>query len=164
MNAKRVSAAAGVILAAQKQRKTALGIAAELEAACLLQSPESAAEVEQLRARIAELEAAQTDPVIVSQFDTAIEPAPGERCSSLVRCRHYGEPCSTRCCTRARSRDFPGVTPSCTAPHSPSCCCGSGEYRFCGASLGRDEYPFTCHRRVAHTGPCSGELDDEVKP
>ncbi|MFJ6615419.1 hypothetical protein ACIQPT_34660 [Streptomyces sp. NPDC091289] len=42
MNARRVNAAAGVVLAAQKQRQTAAGIAAALEAAGLLQSPESA--------------------------------------------------------------------------------------------------------------------------
>lgn len=56
---------------------------------------------------------------------------------------------------------LPAASPSCTAPHSPSCSCASGEYRFCGASLGRDEFPFTCHRRVAHKGRCSGELDPE---
>ncbi|MFJ4917191.1 hypothetical protein [Streptomyces sp. NPDC088726] len=44
MNARRVSAAAGVVFAAQKTRQTATGIAAALEAAGLLQSPESAAE------------------------------------------------------------------------------------------------------------------------
>ncbi|PJN31340.1 hypothetical protein CG717_16380 [Streptomyces sp. CB02613] len=43
MNAKRINAAAGVILAAQKQRQTAAGVAAALEAAGLLQSPESPA-------------------------------------------------------------------------------------------------------------------------
>ncbi|WP_318196871.1 hypothetical protein [Streptomyces sp. MCL20-2] len=42
MNAKRINAAAGVILAAQKQRQTAAGVAAALEAAGLLQSPVSA--------------------------------------------------------------------------------------------------------------------------
>lgn len=52
MNARRVNAAAGVILAAQKTRQTAAGIAMVLEAACLLQSPESAAEVQQLRTDI----------------------------------------------------------------------------------------------------------------
>lgn len=56
MNAKRVNAAAGVILAAQKQKNTAAGIAMALESAGLLQSPESAAELEQLRARVTELE------------------------------------------------------------------------------------------------------------
>lgn len=49
MNARRVNAAAGVILAAQKRRQTAAGVAAALEAAGLLQSPESAAEVVALR-------------------------------------------------------------------------------------------------------------------
>ncbi|MDW4900608.1 hypothetical protein RB625_19555 [Streptomyces californicus] len=50
MNAKRVNAAAGVILAAQKQRETAAGIAAALDAAGVLQSPESAAELAAYRA------------------------------------------------------------------------------------------------------------------
>ncbi|WP_327333676.1 hypothetical protein [Streptomyces anulatus] len=58
MNARRVSAAAGVICAAQKTRQTPAGIAAALEAAGLLQSPESAAELVALRKRVAELEAA----------------------------------------------------------------------------------------------------------
>ncbi|MFB7007853.1 hypothetical protein [Streptomyces sp. NPDC056287] len=65
MNAKRVNAAAGVIHAAQKTRQTAAGIAMCLEAAGLLQSPESAAEqlallaeVDGLRARVAEAVAA----------------------------------------------------------------------------------------------------------
>ncbi|MEU0157973.1 hypothetical protein ABZ154_03770 [Streptomyces sp. NPDC006261] len=49
MNARRVAAAAGVVCAAQKQRNTATGIAAALEAAGLLQSPESAAELVALR-------------------------------------------------------------------------------------------------------------------
>lgn len=57
MNAHRVNAAAGVILAAQKQKNTAAGIAASLEAAGLLQSPESAAELVALRAQVTELEA-----------------------------------------------------------------------------------------------------------
>lgn len=81
MNARRVSAASGVIFAAQKTHQTAAGIAASLEAAGLLQSPESAAKHAQLqdditgaclaryeeeqennllRARVAELEAART--------------------------------------------------------------------------------------------------------
>ncbi|MEV8623365.1 hypothetical protein [Streptomyces sp. NPDC051079] len=44
MNARRVAAAEGVILAALKTRKTAAGVAIALESACLLQSPETAAE------------------------------------------------------------------------------------------------------------------------
>lgn len=48
MNAKRVRAAEGVIFAAQKTKLTAAGIAASLEAACMLQSPESAAELVEL--------------------------------------------------------------------------------------------------------------------
>ncbi|KUH38423.1 MULTISPECIES: hypothetical protein [Streptomyces] len=77
MNARRVTAAAGVVHAAMQSRQTAAGIAAALEAACLLQSPETAAEQREtaaalrdtlgalletqverdaLRARVAELE------------------------------------------------------------------------------------------------------------
>ncbi|WP_329592189.1 hypothetical protein OG195_27465 [Streptomyces sp. NBC_01362] len=70
MNTKRVNAAAGVIHAAQRTRQTATGIAVVLEAAGLLQSPESAAEqlalvaeVDKLRALVAELEAAQSTTV-----------------------------------------------------------------------------------------------------
>lgn len=53
MNAKRVAAAEGVILAALKTRQTAAGIAVALESACLLQSPESASELAALRGRVA---------------------------------------------------------------------------------------------------------------
>ncbi|WP_128977247.1 hypothetical protein [Streptomyces roseicoloratus] len=55
MNARRVQAAEGVILAALKTRQTAAGVAIALESACLLQSPESAAE--QRRTVIAERDA-----------------------------------------------------------------------------------------------------------
>lgn len=57
MNAKRVNAAAGVILAAQQTDRTPAGIALALDSAQLLMSPEIAAELERLRARVAELEA-----------------------------------------------------------------------------------------------------------
>ncbi|MFJ5057754.1 hypothetical protein ACIP72_37005, partial [Streptomyces cyaneofuscatus] len=79
MNAKRVSAAAGVVLAAQKQRQTPAGIAAALEAAGLLQSPESAAE------RVA-LREAQEAPVVVRRFDIAMEPAPEEEQVLTIGC------------------------------------------------------------------------------
>lgn len=69
MNARRVSAAAGVICAAQKQRQTAAGIAAALEAAGLLQSPESAAEVVALRERAAELEAEAYGDAVIRLVD-----------------------------------------------------------------------------------------------
>ncbi|MBT2378997.1 hypothetical protein J7E90_16985 [Streptomyces sp. ISL-111] len=41
-------------------------------------------ELDRLRARVAELEAAQSDPVIVSRFDTAIEPTPEEEEQVLI--------------------------------------------------------------------------------
>ncbi|MFB7832063.1 hypothetical protein [Streptomyces sp. NPDC056056] len=49
MNARRVAAAEVVILAAMQTRRTAAGVAVALESACLLQSPESAAEARQLQ-------------------------------------------------------------------------------------------------------------------
>ncbi|MFF2405761.1 hypothetical protein [Streptomyces sp. NPDC058092] len=65
MSARRVSAAAGVVRAAIGRGQQAPGIATALESAGLLQSPETAAEqlallaeVNKLRARVAELEAA----------------------------------------------------------------------------------------------------------
>jgi hypothetical protein len=51
VNAKRVNAAAGVIHASQVAGKqTATGLAADLESACMLQSPETAAELAAYRA------------------------------------------------------------------------------------------------------------------
>ncbi|MEK8141772.1 hypothetical protein NKH18_01385 [Streptomyces sp. M10(2022)] len=38
------------------------------------------------------------------------------------------------------------------------------EHFSCGMDLGRDEYPFTCGRRVAHQGVCSGDLDSGLAP
>ena len=80
MNARRVNAAAGVILAAQKTKQTAAGIAVSLESACLLQSPESAAELVRLRARVAELE--------------ALTPARFQDCQVCGTGYEYGKPCS----------------------------------------------------------------------
>ncbi|MEU8760705.1 hypothetical protein [Streptomyces sp. NPDC048659] len=37
------------------------------------------------------------------------------------------------------------------------------EYQYCGADLGRTEFPFTCYRRVAHSGPC-GPAHDAPAP
>lgn len=57
MNTQRVNAAAGVIHAAMEQGRTLpASLAYALESAQLLQSPESAAELERLRRRVAELE------------------------------------------------------------------------------------------------------------
>lgn len=38
----------------------------------------------------------------------------------------------------------------------------SGEYLYCGAGLGRTEYPYKCQRRVAHHGPCSPRRDQDA--
>lgn len=32
---------------------------------------------------------------------------------------------------------------------------------YCGADLDRDEFPFTCHRHVAHDGPCGPDRDKD---
>jgi hypothetical protein len=99
MNARRVRAAEGVVFAAMKTRQTAAGIAAALEAACLLQSPETAAEqlallaeVDRLRLRVDEVERAYT-------FDTAaLEQRVAElegvlsRLGSLAEQRHLVDP------------------------------------------------------------------------
>ncbi|MFD8710363.1 hypothetical protein ACFV07_07795 [Streptomyces anulatus] len=104
MNAKRINAAAGVIAAALVGRDSSgAGIAAALEAAGLLQSPESAAEQAQLqdditgaclarheeeqendrlRARVAELE--------------ALTPAQFQDCQTCGAGYEYGQPCQ-RC-------------------------------------------------------------------
>ncbi|KAB2975986.1 hypothetical protein F8R89_30730 [Streptomyces sp. SS1-1] len=58
MNTKAVNSAADVIHAALTQNRRAISIALALDSAQLLQSPETAAELERLRARVAELEAA----------------------------------------------------------------------------------------------------------
>lgn len=67
MNTGAVNSAAGVILAALTQNRTATGIALALDSAQMLMTPETAAETEQLRARVAELEAAHADAVDVSE-------------------------------------------------------------------------------------------------
>jgi hypothetical protein len=58
MNTKLVNSAAGVILAALTQNRTAAGIAFALDSAQLLLTPEVTAELAELRTRVAELEAA----------------------------------------------------------------------------------------------------------
>lgn len=66
MNTKLVNSAAGVILAALTQNRTAAGIALALDSAQLLMTPETAAELKRLRERVVELEeqlVAQERPV-----------------------------------------------------------------------------------------------------
>lgn len=55
MNTKLVNSVAGVVLAAMEQDRTAAGIALALESAQLLMSPETAAELVGLRARLADV-------------------------------------------------------------------------------------------------------------
>ncbi|WP_405924906.1 hypothetical protein [Streptomyces sp. NBC_00035] len=47
------------------------------------------------------------------------------------------------------------------AEKAPTAAPSNGEYLFCGADLGRTEPPFTCHRRIAHNGPCSPQRDKD---
>lgn len=56
MSAPLVTSAAGVILAALKQNRTAAGIALALDSARLLMTPETTAELKRLQERVAELE------------------------------------------------------------------------------------------------------------
>ncbi|MFD9047624.1 hypothetical protein [Streptomyces zaomyceticus] len=77
MNAQRVAAAAKVICESQKRKQTAAGIAADLEAACLLQSPESAAELAALKARVAEPSS--------GKYKADADPRACGTCKSLVR-------------------------------------------------------------------------------
>ncbi|MFD8404626.1 hypothetical protein ACFV1G_08080 [Streptomyces anulatus] len=113
MNAKRVSAAAGVILAAQKQRVTAAGIAAALEAAGLLQSPESAAELVALREELSAYEVMNpqqcpagkhADWLVDSEYThacpwcrvaelEALTPAQFQDCQTCGAGYEYGQPC-----------------------------------------------------------------------
>lgn len=72
MSTKLVNTAADVILRALTQNRTAAGIALALESAQLLQSPETAAELERLRARLAEYERpADEDPIRYTLTETA---------------------------------------------------------------------------------------------
>ncbi|MEV6180135.1 hypothetical protein [Streptomyces sp. NPDC052015] len=58
MNTRSVNSAAGVILAALQQNRVPAGIALALDSAGLLMTPETARELAELRARVAELESA----------------------------------------------------------------------------------------------------------
>ncbi|MGW1463887.1 hypothetical protein ACWCPT_05965 [Streptomyces sp. NPDC002308] len=146
MNAKRMHAAAGVILAAQQQGQAPAGIAAALEAAGLLQSPESAAELVAVRGRVAELEMA-----------VAVALAPHVQHSDSVHCSSDGEQWP---CLVVRTLAPEGWPVSDSQTVAPSC--DSAEYRYCGADLGRAVFPFTCYRHVAHTGPCSGSGEPQA--
>lgn len=88
MNAKRVKAAEGVILAAQKQgRSLAASLAYALESACLLQSPESAMELELLQRELAAARAELEEL-------RALKPAPIQTCRTCGAGYTYGQPCS----------------------------------------------------------------------
>jgi hypothetical protein len=77
VNARAINSAAGVILAAIAQDRVPAGIALALDAAGMLQSPETAAELAALRERVAELDAerAETRPVDEDPIAYALTPA-----------------------------------------------------------------------------------------
>ncbi|WP_407553118.1 hypothetical protein QOM21_24055 [Streptomyces sp. Pv4-95] len=98
MNARLVSRAADLICRSMKTKQTAAGIAADLDAAGMLQSPESAAEVERLRTRVAELEqqTAAVQAVHVKHPDSEHCQHDGERwpCPTLGAIEDDETPCS----------------------------------------------------------------------
>lgn len=86
MNTKAVNSAAGVILAALTQNRTATGIALALDSAQLLMTPETAAELVRLRDRVTELEQqaakerpADEDPIAYTLTDKADDVTPQVR-------------------------------------------------------------------------------------
>ncbi|MFJ8163857.1 hypothetical protein ACIRBY_23420 [Streptomyces sp. NPDC096136] len=82
MNAQLVNSAAEVLHAAMlRGTQTPAGLAVALESAQLLQSPESAAELKRLRARVNELE--------------ALEPAPIQTCRTCGAGYELGRSCGT---------------------------------------------------------------------
>lgn len=77
MIARSVNAAAGVISAAMEQgRKTPAGLAVALDSAGLLNSPEHAAEVAQMRARLAEFQRPVDEDPIAYALTTKAEAVP----------------------------------------------------------------------------------------
>lgn len=76
MNTRAINSAARIILAALEQNRVPAGIASALDAAGLLNSPEHAAEVVTLRARVAELDAerAESHPVDEDPIAYALTP------------------------------------------------------------------------------------------
>jgi hypothetical protein len=76
VNTRALNALAGVICRAQEQDRTPMGIAFAVDAAGMHMSPETAVELEQLRARVAELEQLLADaPVAVTLTERASEAA-----------------------------------------------------------------------------------------
>ncbi|WP_405676714.1 hypothetical protein OG292_19045 [Streptomyces sp. NBC_01511] len=101
MNARHVSAAADVICAAMRNGEALpLSWAAALESACLLQSPESAAELAQLKAQVAGLAPLQgADPVALTEAQVDALASAGNRAvndavhQDLCACDAWPENC-----------------------------------------------------------------------
>ncbi|MFD6531545.1 hypothetical protein [Streptomyces sp. NPDC060184] len=121
---------------------------AEFVAAARSDVPALVAEVQALRAKVDKLEAAQAGAASAALVDFA------ERLTAKARSLGGAYLPVDQVCTALRT-----VAANPTQGSAPS---AQPEYRFCGADLGRDESPFTCNRRIAHQGSCSGEMDTEV--
>lgn len=141
MNVHRVNAAAGAIHASMQQGKSLpAALAYDLEAMGLLQSPETAAELAKLRARVADLESTRLKQAreLVTAWARVAELE-----ATLV---DLTEP------------DVDGAGRTYESYQPPQ-----DEYRYCGADLGRTEFPFTCNRRIAHKGTCGPDWDHPVE-
>jgi hypothetical protein len=90
MHTRAINSAAGVLLAAMKQgRQTPAGLAIALDAACLLNSPEHAAEDLALRDRVAEYERpADEDPIAYALTPAADQLAAVEQPLTVYRASH----------------------------------------------------------------------------
>ncbi|NUS78439.1 MAG: hypothetical protein HOV70_19880 [Streptomyces sp.] len=123
-----------------------------LESAQLLQSPETAAELGRLRARVAELE---TERHVTNEaLSEAAEALRSDRDRIAKLEQQVG------------AKDHPADEGPIAYALTDKAEATASEYRYCGADLGRAEYPFTCERRIAHKGPCAPTRDDadDVRP
>ncbi|MER5482984.1 hypothetical protein ABT024_07170 [Streptomyces sp. NPDC002812] len=117
----------------------------------------TAAELVALRARVAELEAAAEKAAAFC----------AERAEYVSNLRDRGGSDADyyrwtgHAAARRQLSDLLGLPVGGLAEDSAAATAAEGEYRYCGADLGRIEFPFTCYRRVAHKGP-HGERPDPV--
>lgn len=167
MNTNRVNAAAGVILAAQKQGKSVpAALAMALESAGMLQSPESAASPWQQA--VAGLNA-------LVDADVAFHVEPDGHISAPFSDEHieWDLKASRWVLTRdedddsheAKVAEYLSTPYTAEDPHDSPLhrTYAEGrdlpEYLYCGADLGGTSFPYTCHRRVSHAGDCEPTPD-----
>lgn len=142
-----------------------IGMAAVIGRWEAMRAPAEAGESERLRTRIAELEAerhvtneALSDAAERLRQDrdriAELEAAQERLAETMQRGQHWrgGRLVSERTLTQREIRHLTGLPLRESTPD---------EYRYCGADLGRTEFPFTCYRRVAHDGPCGPQPDPE---